>query len=234
MQQMLLFSLSLSLERTHTHTQSSKAASRSSNGRRLNNGFMLSIRSKMRIPLCMNILSSPLRQCIVSKRQLPSKLMVRFVRVQEEEISSTKKKIRLIPDFESRRRGGKGVWLHPACLDYAMKYNMFARAFRDDRSIGMVIDDDLAERVRTKLRDDFFDAVKTASRENSIRLRFENEELVEETHDHELDHVQLVIKISNDETSCNEYFSRYDRPVIVHVRDSSELCNALLEELKAK
>ena len=75
----------------------------------------------------MKLLSSPIRQCFVTKRRMPSGMMLRFVRVRKDENSS----IRVVPDFEIASKKGKDVWLHPACLNYAMRHDMFERAFRD-------------------------------------------------------------------------------------------------------
>ena len=114
---------------------------------------------EMRSPLCMKLLSSPIRQCFVTKRRMPSGMMLRFVRVRKGEDSITRDS----PISRSRPKG-KGVWLHPACLNYAMRHDMFERAFRDhhqkDRKV--VVPEDLVNRVVEKLRSDFYRALSEA------------------------------------------------------------------------
>ena len=176
----------------------------------------------MRSPLCMKLLSSPIRQCFVTKRRMPSKMMLRFVRVRKGEDS-----IRVIPDFEiaSRSFKGKGVWLHPACLNYAMRHEMFERAFRDyhqkDRKV--MVPEDLVNRVVEKLKSDFYRALSEAKRQRVIRLKHENQDV-----DFENNNVHLIL--TTNKSSIIEDLVPGNRPTVLKTLDTQTLHKALEEE----
>ena len=174
----------------------------------------------MRRPLCMKLLASPIRQCFVTKRRMPNRMMLRFVRVRRGEDS-----ICVVPDIEKTSKG-KGAWLHPACLDYAVRHDMFKRAFRDhhqnDRKV--VVPEDLVNRVVEKLKSNFFRALNEAKRKQVIRVKHENDEDT----DKDYSDVHLILTTN---TNCvmSELVSG-DRPAIFKTLDTVTLHKALEEK----
>ena len=178
----------------------------------------------IRSPLCLKLLSSPIRQCFVTKRRLPSKMMLRFVRVRQENDS----KVWVVPDTRrsTSTTKGRGVWLHPSCVDYAVRHEMlFERAFRNDRRSGsssssssrkVVVPKDMMNQVLKKLRSDVYDALREAKEKQAIYVS--NDDKNEDNDD-----VHLILTTSHIEHN----FTLYDRPTIFKIRDSVLLHEAL-------
>ena len=66
----------------------------------------------------------PIRSCIACRKATNWRELLRVVMIEGQ----------VIPDPD-RRKGGRGAWLHPNCLDVAKNRRSFNRAFRSDLNL---------------------------------------------------------------------------------------------------